>query len=72
MLRISLIKNQLMISSQTSTDDLVLYDYNKNICRVTLNKPKALNSLDLQMVKNLQDEVIKWKQNSDLKVIHFL
>jgi len=68
MLRISLITNQLMASSNESSDDLVLYDYQQKVCKATLNKPKALNSLDLQMVRNLQQEVNKWKENSDLKV----
>ena len=46
----------------------VLFDYIDNVAKATLNKPKAFNALDLDMVKQLQLEVSKWNNNPDLKV----
>jgi hypothetical protein len=66
---VKLVSNHLKASfSTTSADAPVLFNYQKNVCKVTLNKPKALNALDLEMIRILQPEVRKWNQNSNTRV----
>lgn len=54
--------------STTSKLATVLFDYSESIAKATLNKPKAFNALDLNMVNQLQLEVEKWNSNPNLKV----
>ena len=52
----------------TTSDAPILFEYNKNVCSVTFNRPKALNSMNLQMNRPLAEEVKKWNQDPNIKV----
>lgn len=66
---IKLVSNHLKASfSTTTTESPVIFDYYKHVLRVTLNKPKALNALDLPMIRILHPEINKAAQHPDIKV----
>ena len=65
---IRLVGNHLKASFSAVSEASVFFEYHKNVCKVTLNRPKALNSLDLEMIRLLQAEMIKWTQDPNLKV----
>ena len=48
-----------MLSSKiiraVSKNSLVLSSFHRNVCKVKLNKPKALNSLCIQMIDEMQE-----------------
>lgn len=51
---------------ETST---VLFEINNGIGWVTLNRPKVLNSLNLEMVKLIQECLEKWRNNPDVAMV---
>ena len=63
-----LVRNHLKAPFSTASDAPVLFEYQKNVCKVILNRPKALNALDLEMIRILQAELNKWNQDPNLKV----
>ncbi len=66
---VKLVSNHLKASfSTTAADAPVLFEYEKKVCKVILNKPKALNALDLEMIRLLKPEVELWNTTSDAKV----
>uniref|UniRef100_A0A8D8V8F9 3-hydroxyisobutyryl-CoA hydrolase, mitochondrial n=1 Tax=Cacopsylla melanoneura TaxID=428564 RepID=A0A8D8V8F9_9HEMI len=69
----STILNQAKLSTSASNsldddvdDDDVLFEEKNNVGIITLNRPKALNALNLSMVKKLYPKLIHW-QNVDRK-----
>ena len=77
--RILLISNHLCsksfsasFSSETSKDSSIIVEYPSSyISRVTINKPAALNAIDLSMIRILNDQVKHWNSNPTLKAILF-
>ena len=51
-----------------SYEDPVIFKYYGNVCKVTLNRPKSLNAVNLQMMRFMQPEINKWNQNTEVKV----
>lgn len=68
---IKLVSNHLKASFSTTAEAPVLFEYNKKVCKVILNKPKALNALDLEMIRILKPEVEQWSTNNDARVVLF-
>ena len=54
-------------NSAPKNDD-VIFEHHQNLCKVILNRPKALNALTADMIKSLDSEVRSWESNPDLKV----
>ena len=65
---LKLVTNHLKASFSTTAESPVLFNYQRNTCKVTLNKPKALNALDLSMIRILKPEVEKWNKDSNTRV----
>jgi enoyl-CoA hydratase len=63
-----LVRNHLRNSFSTVKETPVLFEYQNNAAKVILNKPKALNALDLEMIRILQKEINKWNNGQDVKV----
>lgn len=53
-------------SSKDNSEDDVLFEERNNVGIITLNRPKALNALNLSMAKKLYPKLIHW-QNVDKK-----
>ncbi|KAK9844354.1 hypothetical protein WJX74_001231 [Apatococcus lobatus] len=51
------------------TDQEVTFETNKGIGYATLNRPKALNSLNLNMVSLLRDQYDSWAQFGDVRCL---
>ena len=54
-----------------SDDALVLASNHKHVCKVQLNKPKALNSLCIPMIDLLQQYLYKWNNDPTLRLVLF-
>jgi len=63
-----LVRNHLSHSFSTAKESPVIFQYKKHGVKVILNKPKALNALDLEMIRILKPEVDKWNQEGKIKV----
>ena len=50
----------------------VLISNHNQLCQVKLNKPKALNSLDLPMIKILQNALFQWNSDPEVSAAYFL
>ena len=59
--------NRFLLRSMSSSEE-VIFNVQNRAGIVTLNKPKALNSLNLNMVRLMNDQLEKWKKD-DLKLI---
>lgn len=66
-----LVRNHLRNSFSTVKETPVLFEYHNNAAKVILNKPKALNALDLEMIRILQKEINKWGSGQDVKLAIF-
>ena len=64
--RITMIANQL--KSPFSTEGAVLIDQNKNGIKLVLNKPSALNAIDLPMIEFILDKIPQWNSEPKIKV----
>ena len=51
--------------------EAIFSEYFKNTVKVTLNRPKALNAITLDMIHFLRSELSKWNENSDSRVLTF-
>jgi len=70
---VKLVSNHLRASfSTTAAEAPVIFEYDKKVCKVILNKPKALNALDLEMIRILKPEAELWNTTSDARVNHNL
>lgn len=68
------ILNQAKLSTAANNpteDDDVLFEEKNNVGIITLNRPKALNALNLSMVKKLYPKLIHWQtvDRKDLVII---
>lgn len=52
---------KLSSATNTSAEDDVLFEEKNNVGIITLNRPKALNALNLSMVKKLYPKLIHWQ-----------
>jgi len=69
---VKLVSNHLRASfSTTAAEAPVIFEYDKKVCKVILNKPKALNALDLEMIRILKPEAELWNTTSDARVALF-
>ncbi len=66
-----LVSNNLRASFSTTAEAPVLYSYENKVCQTLLNRPKALNAQNTEMIHVLQQEVNKWKANNDTRVAIF-
>lgn len=68
----NLIRNSSLHFS-TNDSKPILFEYpHKDICDVYLNRPKALNSLSLELLELLNQEVTKWNErDSEVKLTIF-
>lgn len=57
------------MSSDTSTNKEVLFDEIRNKGVITLNRPKSLNALNLNMVKQIYPKLKEWEENPETSVI---
>jgi len=53
----------------TTTQPKVLFQYHNHVVKTILNKPESLNSTDIDMIKAIHNEVLKWRQDPNLKVL---
>lgn len=57
-----------MSTSVTSTDDVIIEQIgDKGV--ITLNRPKALNALDLSMIRKIHPQLKKWSNESSVKFV---
>ena len=54
-----------------SQDATVFVSYHSHVCKVKLNKPKALNALDIPMIATLQEHVNNWNNDPNIRVVLF-
>ena len=65
------LSNNLRASFSTTSEAPVLYSYENKVCKALLNRPKALNAQNTEMIQVLQKEANKWKANNDTRVAIF-
>ncbi len=53
----------------SSSEDEVLFDRDRNAGVVTLNKPKALNSLNLNMVRLMYSKLKEWRADDGVGLV---
>ena len=58
-----------MMSSAGNNEDEILFKTENNTCFVTLNKPKALNALTVNMVDKLDSQLRRWRRDDSVKAI---
>ncbi len=70
------VRRPLLLSSQhpavrnmSSSADEVLFGQEGHAGLVTMNRPKALNSLNLNMVRLMYDRLKEWKTNDAVKLV---
>lgn len=51
------------------TDEVLFTVNDKGLGVITLNRPKALNSLSLAMVQPLKEKLLRWKNNNHIQII---
>ncbi len=64
-----MILRRLMSSSSKGTEEVLFNVANEKIGLVTLNRPKALNSLNINMVRLMYDQLNSWKTNRDIRAV---
>ncbi|XP_046914968.2 3-hydroxyisobutyryl-CoA hydrolase isoform X1 [Dermatophagoides farinae] len=55
--------------STTTTTDEVLFETKGDKALITLNRPKALNSLSLNMVRLIYPQLVKWDADPNIRMI---
>lgn len=61
--------NMRAISSASSSSDMVLVHETDAVGVVTLNRPKALNALNLEMVQQVNDALKRFENNKSLVIV---
>ncbi|XP_027199518.2 3-hydroxyisobutyryl-CoA hydrolase [Dermatophagoides pteronyssinus] len=61
-------QQQRKMSSSTSADE-VLFETKGDKALITLNRPKALNSLSLNMVRLIYPQLVKWDSDPKIRLI---
>lgn len=56
------------IKASFSAEEPVLFEKGKNGVKVTLNKPSALNALDLPMINLISKQIPQWNTDPNVKV----
>lgn len=57
------------IEKQVYVSDDVLFSSNNSVRKITLNRPKKLNSLDLSMIQKIQPRLESYTKANDAKII---
>ena len=68
----SLTSNHLKAPSSTDSEPSILFEYQKHVCKTTLNKPKTLNSFTEAMYDCIAEEARKWNKDPELRVRNLL
>lgn len=66
-----LVSNNLQAAFSTSHEPPALFEYHNKVCKVILNRPKALNAQNVEMIRLLQQELNKWNATDNTKVALF-
>ena len=61
--------SRTLFSSQSSSNDEVLFEEKGNKAVITLNRPKALNALNLNMIRKLYPQMCKWEVGNKMKMV---
>ena len=70
--RLLLLNNQLRRSFTSESSSKVLLKKGRNVVGVSLNNPKALNALDLDMIHAIGAQLSGWNDpKSDTKIVYF-
>ena len=67
----SMLRSRCMFSttSRTMAEDEVLFETNKNCGTITLNRPKALNALNLNMIRMIHPVLKDMDEDPNINVI---
>ena len=57
------------LTSQNMAEDEVIFETTNNCGTITLNRPKALNAFNLNMVKMIRPVLKRWDHDPDINVI---
>ena len=58
-----------LLRQYASEEALVLTSNHNHLCKVKLNKPKALNAIDLPMILLLQKHLEEWNNDQSIRVV---
>ena len=57
------------LTSHITVEDEVLFETTNNCGTMTLNRPKALNAFNLNMIRLIRPVLKRWDQDPDINVI---
>jgi len=69
---LSILPNHFKQLPENKSDNFLIFSHSKYVAKVTLNRPKALNAVNQDMIKSLDLELEKWNSAPNLKVKFFL
>ena len=55
--------------ADAASDPPVLVDASGGLARLTLNRPRAINALNLEMVRRLHETLDAWEHDSEVDVV---
>lgn len=61
--------NQVRHNNTSSNQDEVILETHGNKCVITLNRPKALNALNLNMIKKISPALKQWEKEEKVLII---
>ncbi|XP_019624581.1 PREDICTED: 3-hydroxyisobutyryl-CoA hydrolase, mitochondrial-like isoform X2 [Branchiostoma belcheri] len=67
--RVQRIFHHLRMSSTAAAQPEVLMEKQRNVGIITLNRPKALNALNLNMIRQIYPQLKEWEDNDDTTMI---
>lgn len=67
--KLSLIPKRMLSSTQQSSMAEVLFETQGNKGIITLNRPKALNALNLDMIRLIYPQLKKWENDRNMKMV---
>ena len=62
-------RRMFSLTSIFMAEDEVIFETNNNCGTITLNRPKALNTLNINMVRMIRPMLKRWDQDPDINVI---